>query len=437
MVTFSHPANRVKNTHLIRAYSVVTRVLAPLLPLWLQRRARRGKEDPLRLGERLGVTHLNRPEGPIVWMHGASVGECLMLLPVIERFLAYNPALHVLVTSGTTSSAAILSERLPPRTFHQYVPLDTPKAVNVFLTHWHPDVAIWAESEIWPNLIIQTHKRAIPMALINARMSEKSFEGWRKRPKSAKALFACFDKILTADENTAHNLTSLLGTTIEASGNLKDAAPPLPVNPAELTAFHTLLNNRPIWCAASTHTGEDMFIIEAHQHIRQTHETALLILAPRHPERRDAVINLLKSADISYCLRSEGLRPKPSTSVYLFDSLGEMGLAYSLSDISFIGGSLIAGMSGHNPLEPARLRSAVLTGPHISSFADTYMSMFAFNAAKRIFDPALIGSQIAELFDKTSHRDALIEAGYQYAGGRDAVLDYVWTALTPLFEARF
>jgi len=359
-----------------------------------------------------------------------------MLLPVIEQFLSQNPDLHILITSGTTTSAALLAKRLPHRAFHQYVPLDMPRAVTQFLDHWAPDMAIWAESEIWPNLIRFTHKRGIPMALINARLSEASLDRWRKHRKTAQALFGCFDKILAADERTANSLSVLLGQNIEASGNLKDAAPPLPVDPVELAEFNALLENRPVWCAASTHEGEDALFLKAHQHILNTHKNALLILAPRHPERRNAIISDIENLGLSHVSRSDRTRPGPKTSVYFFDSLGEMGLAYSLSKISFVGGSLIKGMSGHNPLEPARLHNAVLTGSYISSFAETYMSMFAFSAATRIFNPDMIGEHIANLFDSEKERQDLSNAAYRYATSRDAVLDYVMAELTPLFEGR-
>jgi len=219
----------MSETGLIRAYSGLTKVIAPILPLWLKRRALKGKEDSARQGERFGAASISRPEGQLFWMHGASVGEVTMLLPLIDKVLAEYPKAHVLVTSGTTTSAELMTKRLPARAFHQYIPLDTPKAVSAFLDHWKPNVALWAESEIWPNLILQTKSRNTPMALINARMSEKSIKGWGKRRKSAQSLFGCFDVILAGDETTAKGLSGLLGKKIKNTGSLKDAAPALPV----------------------------------------------------------------------------------------------------------------------------------------------------------------------------------------------------------------
>ena len=236
----------MSETGLIRAYSGLTKVIAPALPFWLKRRAVKGKEDPARQGERFGISSLPRPDGQLFWMHGASVGEVTMLLPLIDKVLAEYPSAHVLVTSGTTTSAELMAKRLPERAFHQYIPLDTPKAVSAFLDHWIPSMALWAESEIWPNLILQTKARNIPMALINARMSEKSLQGWSKRRKSAESLFGYFDVILAGDERTANGLSKILGTSVENIGNLKNAAPALTFDPNELSQLKENIGKRPI-----------------------------------------------------------------------------------------------------------------------------------------------------------------------------------------------
>jgi len=371
----------MSETGLIRAYSGLTKALAPVLPLWLKRRALKGKEDPARQGERFGITSRPRPKGQLFWMHGASVGEVTMLLPLIDKALKEYPAAHVLVTSGTTTSAKLMTKRLPERAFHQYIPLDTPKAVNAFLDHWKPNIALWAESEIWPNLLLQTKARNIPMALISARMSEKSVNGWMKRRKSAQSLFGCFDMILAGDDATANGLSELLGKNIESTGSLKDAASNLPVNTADLAKLKAQIGERSVWCAASTHKGEEEIILAAHEKVRAKHPNALLILAIRHPERMKDVSTLVRNTHMSIRSRKNDL--DALSSIYLFDTIGEMGLAYSLSDITFVCGSLVEGLMGHNPLEPARFSNAVLTGPHISSFADSYSSMIAFNAAER------------------------------------------------------
>ncbi len=419
-------------TPLIRSYGAATKVLGPLTPLLLKRRQKQGKEDPARMAERHGETELARPEGKLIWMHGASVGECLMLMPVINRLLSERPNAHILVTSGTMTSAELLAKQLPDRAFHQYVPLDYPKAINKFLDHWKPDMAIWAESEIWPNMIRQTKARGVPMALLNARMSEKSLEGWSKRRKSAQALIGAFDLVLAADQPTAKGLSWILDRNIEAAGNLKDAAEPLPFNEADLKKIKSETSRRQVWCAASTHEGEDSLMISAHKDVLSRFKSTLLILAPRHPERSKDIQKQLKSAGLSFVTRTSGKPIDRSTQVFLFDTIGEMGLAYRLSKLTFVCGSLIKGLSGHNPLEPARLENAVLTGPHIASFADSYMSMMSFDAAQRILNSDIIGKTITDIFADKEHLAKMRKTAHTYATSRDAVLDYVWEQLTPL-----
>lgn len=420
----------MSETGLIRAYSGLTKALAPALPLWLKRRALKGKEDPLRQAERFGKASIARPAGQLFWLHGASVGEVTMLLPLIDKILTEFPSAHVLVTSGTTTSADLLAKRLPTRALHQYIPLDTPKAVRAFLDHWKPDVALWAESEIWPNLLLQTKARKTPMALINARMSEKSVQGWFKRRKSAEVLFGCFSVILAGDEATANGLSWLLGKEIESAGSLKEAAPILPIEPTALALLKAQIGDRPVWCAASTHKGEEEIILAAHEEVRADHPDALLILALRHPERRSDIAPLLSKS--RHVLRTDGGALTPSTSIMVIDTIGEMGLAYSLSDITFVCGSLIEGLMGHNPLEPARLSNAVLTGAHISSFADSYMSMIAFDAAQRILSPIMVGQAVNELFSDPAKLAQQQRRAYEYAQSRNAVLDYVWEKLAPV-----
>ncbi len=424
----THP----KDTGLLRAYRSATNVLGPLLPLWVNRRAKQGKEDPSRLAERRGIASLARPEGALIWMHGASVGECTMLLPLIAHCRRLRPDISILITSATMTAAKLMDERLPEGCVHQYVPLDRPSYVTAFLDHWQPGLALWAESEIWPNMIGEVKSRGIPMALINARMSKKSLEGWAKRKSSATALFSKFDLILAADKMTGDSLGWFTGRDIPATGNLKDAGLPLPVDADELRALTRAVGSRPVWCAASTHKGEDDLVVRAHIDVLCDHPDALIILAPRHPERAEKIAQIIASHGLSYARRSLGEIPDKNTQIYLFDTIGEMGLAYRLAQLSFVCGSLVDGLSGHNPLEPARLGSAVMTGGHISSFAECYGDMFRFGAAKRILSPDIIGKEVSALFSAPQKLRDLRRTAQSYVNSRDSVLDFVWAELSPL-----
>ncbi len=424
----SEPASQ---TGLLRVYRGATRALGPLLPLWMGRRARAGKEDPARLNERKGIASLHRPDGPLVWMHGASVGECTMLLPLIAQFRKSRPDINILITSATVTAANLLKTRLPEGCFHQYVPLDHPNYVRSFLDHWRPGLALWSESEIWPNMITEADKRGIKMALINARMSEASLSGWAKRKTSAQDIFSRFDLILAADKPTGDSLGWFTGRDIPATGNLKDAAPPLPADQRELAQMQATIKDRSVWCAASTHAGEDEIMLRAHQAVLAANPSALLILAPRHPERREEIMRLIRAQGLRAESRSLQGRLGADTQIYLFDTIGDMGLAYRLSALTFVCGSLIKGLSGHNPLEPARLGSAVMTGGHIASFADIYNTMFKFSAARRILSPDIIGKEIADLLGAPDTLAALRENARRFADSRNDVLAFVWSELTP------
>lgn len=426
----------MNDTPLIKTYRGTSRLLGPLLPFWVKRRSQNGKEDPERLPERQGIASTERPAGPLVWMHGASVGECTMLLPLIAKLWQERPDINILITSGTVTSAKIMGQRLPGGIIHQYVPLDHPKYVKRFFAHWKPDLALWSESEIWPNLIREASGRGTKMALINARMSAKSIEGWAKRRKSAQAIFSLFDLILAADESTSNSLTWLLDKEVGFSGNLKDAATPLPANKQDLTKLRRTLGQRPVWCAASTHEGEDEIIINAHKTVLETSPNTLMILAPRHPDRGGDIARLLEQHGLSFARRSEGQSPTSDKQVYLFDTIGEMGLAYRLAALTCMCGSLVEGLSGHNPLEPARLGSAVITGANVASFADSYMQMCSHDAARRILSPDQVGREVADLLGHKKKLIRLQEKSEAFAKGRDGVLEYVWEQLLPIMPPR-
>lgn len=353
-------------------YRTASRLAAPLLSGVLARRARKGKEDPERRHERLGRPDRPRPDGLLVWMHGASVGESLVVASVAEELLARRPQLNILVTSGTVTSARLLATRLPERAFHQYIPVDTPAAARRFIGHWRPDLAVFAESELWPNLIVETARRETPMALINARMNDTSIRSWRRRPDTARWLLGRFSWIGAADTRTRDGLEDLTGFPVSLAGNLKlEARPPAP-DAVELDRIRTALGNRPVWLAASTHEGEEAIVLDAHTKLLADDPAALLILAPRHPERAAAVARLIADRGLTAVRRSEERLPDARCQVWLADTLGEMMLWYALAPASLIAGSLIPGIGGHNPVEASRAGTAVITGPHAASFDDLF-----------------------------------------------------------------
>ncbi|GMG81801.1 3-deoxy-D-manno-octulosonic acid transferase [Paralimibaculum aggregatum] len=380
----------------------------PLARRLLARRAARGKEDIARLGERLGSPGLPRPEGRLVWLHGASVGEAASALPLIEALLAADPALEVLLTTGTRSAAEAIGPRLPARARHQYAPVDTRAAVRGFLSHWRPDLAIWLESEFWPRLMLETARAGTPMALVNARVSAASARAWGRARGMAARILGLYALVLTQDEASAARLAGLgvAPERISAGGNLKGAVVPPAPPPQALAEARAALAGRRVWLAASTHEGEEAAVAAAQQALP---EDVLAILAPRHPERGDAVAGLLAEAGLATARRSAGEAPGPATRVWLADTLGEMGLWYALAPVVFVGGSL-APRGGHTPFEPAAFGAAILHGPDTANFAPAYAALAEAGGAEPVDGAPALARAVARLLEDDGARGAMAAA---------------------------
>jgi 3-deoxy-D-manno-octulosonic-acid transferase len=417
---------------LLGLYRAATSLGGPLLGLELRRRLRHGKEDPARLPERFGVPGLPRPEGTLIWVHAASVGESLSVLPLIDALLERWRGLEVLLTSGTVSSARILADRLPGRVRHQFVPLDRAAAWHRFLGHWRPSLALLVESELWPNLILETRAHGVPLALLNARLSARSFRRWRRAPATARRLLASFDLCLAQSAVDGERLAALGAREVRAVGNLKRAAPPLPAEPRALAALAAAIGERPVWLAASIHPGEDEAVLAAHRRVAAALPGLLTIVAPRHPERGDALAARIAAQGLRLARRSRGELPSPATEVYLADTLGELGLLYRLSRLAFIGGSLIP-HGGQNPLEAARLGCPPLLGPHMDNFREIADALLAAQAALAVADGEALGRAVGDLLVDEATRSALAARAQAAAASEARVLDAIIDALQPLF----
>ena len=318
------------------APAVASRLLA-----W---RLKRGKEDPARLSERYGLTKLPRPDGPLIWLHGASVGEMLAVIPLIQRIRAMNFA--VLVTSGTVTSAALAQQRLPAGAVHQFIPLDAPRFVGRFLDHWQPDLALFVESDLWPNLILTCAGRGIPMILINGRVSERSFNRWRRLPGVIATLLGCFDLCLTQSSVDTQRYSQLGAPRISSSGNLKLDVPAPPADQAALRKLKSTIGTRPVIAAASTHAGEEAAIIAVHHQLRAKYPSLLTVIAPRHPDRGSDIVESAKAAGLSVAVRSRGDLPNTDVDIFVADTLGELG--YNLS----AGADRVHGRVARQPWRP-------------------------------------------------------------------------------------
>jgi 3-deoxy-D-manno-octulosonic-acid transferase len=364
----------------LKAYRNLTSLARPVVPLLLKLRERRGKEDPLRRPERLGRPTLPRPPGQLAWFHAASVGETNAVLPVMAALAERRPDLSFILTTGTVTSAKLAADRLGPRAVHQYVPLDAPEYVQGFLDHWRPDLGVFTESEIWPNLILEASARGIPLTLINARMTKRSFRRWRRSPHIARPLFSRFSLVLTQNESLSRRFKALGAGGVTAVGNLKVDAPAAPVNMAEFQRLKLALDNRAVLVAASTHDGEEAVVAEAHGQLRKALPDLCTIIAPRHPQRGAAISQKLERQGFQVARRSLGELPQHTTDFYVADTIGELEMLYKLAPVAFIGGSLVD-RGGQNPIEAVRQGAAVLTGQHWQNFSDAYDALIKQRAA--------------------------------------------------------
>ena len=373
-----------KPTAALRAYRILSTAAIPLVPLLLARRLKRGKEHHARMTERRGIARIERPKGALVWLHGASVGELASVLPLIERIRSRG--IGMLVTSGTVTSGGLAEQRLPRGVIHQYVPVDTPRYVRRFLDHWQPDLALFVESELWPNMIIETSLRGVPMILVNGRLSANSFRRWRQYvPAALKNLLQRFDVCLASTPADAERLDEGGAARVVSTGNLKLDVPAPSADPAKLAALSAAVTGRAVIAAASTHAGEEAIVIEAHKRLRRNFPNLLTLIAPRHPDRGPGIADIAAAAGLNASLRSRGELPDAATDIYVADTMGELGLIYRVAPIVFVGGSLVR-HGGQNPIEAAKLGAAVLHGPNVWNFADIYAALDQVGGANLVAD---------------------------------------------------
>jgi len=416
----------------LRAWRLLTWALSPLARLLLRERASRGKEDWARVNERLGLAGLPRPEGRLIWIHGASVGESLSALPLIGKLLE-DGSINVLVTSGTVTSAAMMGQRLPQGAVHQFVPLDTPGAVARFLDHWKPDAGLFVESDLWPNLILMAKDRGVKLALVNARISARSAERWAYAKKSVAALLSAFDMVLAQDEEIAARFKKLGARKVEAVGSLKADAPPLAVDEDALAALRRQIGKRPVLLAAQTHPGEDETVLPAHDLLRGDFPDLLTVLVPRHTARAEDLEMLCGTR--AYRRRSTGGQISDQTAIYIADTMGEMGLFYRLAPFCFLGGTLVP-LGGHNVLEPAQLHCAVLVGPHTQSAPRAYDAVLEAQGFGRIASSADLAREAARLLSDSAAAQAAGDAAARGAASQSGAVERTLQALKSLFDAR-
>lgn len=412
----------------LRVYRGLSTVATPLAGALARHRSRRGKEDEARLDERKGLSRTQRPPGPLVWVHGASVGEVLAVAGLVERMRAMN--IRILVTSGTVTSAAIVVRRFPPDVIHQFVPYDSPRFVARFLDHWQPSFALFVESDLWPNLILSGADRRIPMIVVNGRMSQRSFQRWRAAPATMGRLLSQFEMCLVQSQGDADRFSALGSPHVFNTGNLKFDVPAPPADPRQLVQLKQATAGRVVVLASSTHPGEEEIALDVHRRLAVYFPALLTVIVPRHPGRGAQVAQLAEASSLRVAVRSMNRLPSRETDIYVADTLGELGLFYRLSPIVFVGGSLV-GHGGQNPIEPIKLGAAVLHGPHVDNFADIYRALDEAGGARLATDGDALARLMGGWLEDAGARQRAGAAGRTVVDRLGGALERTMAALEP------
>ena len=414
-------------------YQCLSILFYPFILLLIIYRLAKGKENFKRINERLGFPKEKRPEGKLIWLHGASVGECLSMLPLVKKLLDEDKSMHIMVTSGTVTSAELMKKRLPERAFHQFIPIDTPLAAHRFVRHWNADAVLWFESDFWPNILKAIYKNKKPLILLNGRISDKSFERWQKFPRIIKSIQSLFTLSFGQTAEDARRLKVLGAQDVVSTGNLKFAAVNPPFDKEELSKIHKLIGDRPVWCMASTHDDEETKGALVHLELKKEFPNLLTVFVPRHPNRADSIIQILNKKGLAVAQRSKQETINEKTDIYMADTIGEMGLLYQLAPVVFVGGSLIK-FGGQNMLEPMRLSRTVIIGPHAFNFREIVKTAKEQNALIEVQDTTELTQTLKNFFLTPNNYISMQENAHKLATSEMSVLNRVWEILHNRFN---
>jgi len=395
-------------------YKLFTYLFYPFIPIYFFLRKLKKKEHPTRYKEKISQINIQRGEGFLLWCHVASVGEAMSILPLIENFEQQDKIKKILITTITLSSAQVLQKKYAQNTkiVHQFLPLDIPKFVNQFLDHWSPNLSILIDSEIWPNLIFYVKKKKIPLLLVNARITKKTFLRWNLLKKFSKKIFEKFDLCLVANKETENYLKILGAKNIKNYGNLKFAKIKSNFNNKLDSTFLNKIENRKIWCAASTHPSEEIFCAKTHLELKKTYKNILTIIVPRHIDRVETIFKDLSNLNLKIVLYSDWSKITNSTDILLINTYGETLKLYNISKCVLLGKSLTKSLknnSGQNPIEPARLGCKIFHGPNVSNFADVYEYLKHLGVTKEVHSPEMLSQSLIEELKEDKMNNKQIE----------------------------
>jgi 3-deoxy-D-manno-octulosonic-acid transferase len=416
---------------LLMIYQAVTALASLTMPWWLQRRVQRGKESPLRWRERFGEP--TATASPVhVWCHAASVGEATSILPLLRELSAHG--ISVVLTTGTVTSEQLVRDQLPPDVIHQFAPLDYDPWVSAFLKTWQPKLALRVDSELWPNTLQALTTRHIPIVQINARLSERAARNWARLPMFAQSIFSRLSLVLAQSEADRQRYEQLGAAKSVYSGNLKLDLPDLPFNETELNALQSRNGARMVWLAASIHLGEDHIVARAHAEIRHRFPDALVIVVPRHAERGPEMARTFTAQGLQVAQRSGQTTLDSTHSVYMADTMGELGLFYRLAHIVFIGKTFAVG-GGQNPAEAAQIGCSLLWGPDMSNFTEIADELIARGAAERLAQPEQLGPAVVALMANQAKATAMSAAARNYIHASRGAMQRVLGDLAPYLKA--
>ncbi len=412
---------------ILKIYRGLSYATYPFIQVLLAKRKKKGKEDKRRFKERLGFATTVRPEGKLVWIHGASVGESLSALPLVNRLVS-EKNVSVMVTTGTVTSAELMEKRLPKGAFHQYVPVDFPTYVKRFIRHFHPDVGLFIESDFWPNMILEARAQKVPLILLNGRVSDRSFRRWQRAKWFIKPLLQLFALCLGQTQEDARRLGVLGAPNTGCVGNLKFAATPMPIDEDELVAMRNAIGQRPVWVAGSTHDNEEEQVADVHRMLQAQYPDLLTVIVPRHPNRADDIEKKLLQKGLTVHRRSR--KEDVNADIYLGDTIGEMGLFYRLAPIVFVGGSLIP-FGGQNMLEPMRAGACTIVGQYAFNFREIVAKAKEQKALIEVKDADDLAKTIHDMMQHHPKRQEITVMGQCLANSETAVLERVYNRLKP------
>ena len=391
-------------------YKIFTYLFYPFAPIYLLIRKLRNKEDYTGYKEKLSIIETPRNKGVLIWLHVASVGEAMSVLPLIEKLISDNQVKNILLTTITLSSGNILKKKYNEneKVIHQFLPLDVPRLARKFLNHWNPNLSIFVDSEIWPNLIFEIEKKNIPLILINGRITKKTYKRWMFLKNFANKIFKKFTLTIAANKESEFFLKNLGAKNIKNYGNLKFTNLKTNLGKKIDSSFLDKIKNRKIWCAASTHSPEEILCAKSHLEIKKEYNNVLTIIIPRHVSRVEQIKKDLINLKLKVVLLSDINKFETNTDILIVDSYGKSLIFYNISKYVFLGKSLIETLendSGQNPIEPARLGCKIFHGAHVSNFIEIYNYFRTLNISKEIEGCKELGLALIDEFREDKEKN--------------------------------